>query len=58
MTQAATTFQQWGQKGYFVSGFNGLGYDDATKQFGKGKMPALPPELTGGASGGGGRRRR
>jgi len=26
------------------------------KQFGKGKMPMLPPELTGG--GGGGRRRR
>ena len=28
------------------------------KQFGKGKMPALPPELTGGGAGGGGGRRR
>jgi raffinose/stachyose/melibiose transport system substrate-binding protein len=37
MTKAATTFQQWGEKGYFVSGFNGLGYDDAWKQFGTGK---------------------
>jgi raffinose/stachyose/melibiose transport system substrate-binding protein len=35
--QAATTLQDWARKGYFPSGVNGIGYDDANKQFAQGK---------------------
>jgi raffinose/stachyose/melibiose transport system substrate-binding protein len=35
--QAATTLQTWAKKGYFPSGVNGIGYDDANKQFAQGK---------------------
>ena len=34
--QAAKTLQDWAKKGYFPSGVNGIGYDDANKQFGQG----------------------
>lgn len=36
-TKAATTLSDWAKKGYFNSGFNGLGYDPAWQQFSKGK---------------------
>lgn len=35
-TKAATTLQSWVKKGYFPSGPNGIGYDDAAKKFGAG----------------------
>jgi raffinose/stachyose/melibiose transport system substrate-binding protein len=35
--QAAKTLQEWATKGYFPSGVNGIGYDDANKQFAHGK---------------------
>ncbi len=35
--QAAATLQSWAKKGYFPSGVNGIGYDDANKQFAQGK---------------------
>jgi len=35
-TKAATMLQDWVNKGYFNSGFNGLSYDDAWPQFAKG----------------------
>jgi raffinose/stachyose/melibiose transport system substrate-binding protein len=35
--QAAKTLQEWATKGYFPSGVNGIGYDDANKQFAQGK---------------------
>ena len=36
-TQAATTFADWVDKGYFTKDFNGLGYDPAWQDFAKGK---------------------
>ena len=35
-TSAAQTLVDWADKGYFTSGFNGLGYDPAWQAFGKG----------------------
>jgi raffinose/stachyose/melibiose transport system substrate-binding protein len=35
--QAATTLQDWADKGYFTPSFNGTGYDPAWQQFIKGK---------------------
>ena len=35
--KAAATLQGWARKGYFTPGFNGLGYDNAWKQFANGK---------------------
>ena len=35
--EAATTMQQWVKQGYFNAGVNGLGYDDAAKQYAGGK---------------------
>jgi raffinose/stachyose/melibiose transport system substrate-binding protein len=35
-TQAATTLQTWARNGYLSPGANGLGYDEAAVQFGKG----------------------
>jgi raffinose/stachyose/melibiose transport system substrate-binding protein len=35
--QAATTLQSWAKKGYLPAGVNGIGYDDANKQFAQGK---------------------
>jgi raffinose/stachyose/melibiose transport system substrate-binding protein len=35
--QAASTLADWAKKGYLTSGANGLGYDDAWKDFAKGK---------------------
>ena len=34
--QAATTLRTWAQSGYLTPGTNGLGYDEAAAQFGKG----------------------
>ncbi len=34
--QAATTLRSWAQNGYLSSGSNGLGYDEAAAQYGKG----------------------
>lgn len=34
--EAAKVFQQWATKGYLTPGANGLGYDDAAKQFASG----------------------
>jgi raffinose/stachyose/melibiose transport system substrate-binding protein len=34
--RAASTLQEWVNKGYFTDGFNGLSYDDAWPQFTKG----------------------
>ena len=36
-TAAAAKLQQWAKAGYFTNGFNGLGYDPASADFGKGK---------------------
>ena len=36
-TQAATTLQEWANKGYFTPGFGGAGYDDAVSNFAKGE---------------------
>jgi raffinose/stachyose/melibiose transport system substrate-binding protein len=36
-TQAATTLQDWANKGYFTPGFGGAGYDDAVSNFAKGQ---------------------
>lgn len=35
--KAATTVQKWAAAGYYSDGYAGLGYDDATKNFVKGK---------------------
>jgi raffinose/stachyose/melibiose transport system substrate-binding protein len=35
--QAATTLQDWANKGYFTPGFGGAGYDDAVANFAKGE---------------------
>ena len=35
--QAATTLQDWAQKGYFTPGFGGGGYDNAVANFGDGQ---------------------
>jgi raffinose/stachyose/melibiose transport system substrate-binding protein len=35
--QAATTLQEWSQKGYFTPGFGGGGYDTAVANFAKGQ---------------------
>ena len=35
--QAATTLQEWAEKGYFTPGFGGGGYDDAVAQFAGGE---------------------
>jgi raffinose/stachyose/melibiose transport system substrate-binding protein len=35
--QAATTLQDWAQKGYFTPGFGGGGYDDAVANFANGQ---------------------
>jgi raffinose/stachyose/melibiose transport system substrate-binding protein len=35
--QAATTIQDWAEKGYFTPDFNGTGYDPAWQQFTRGK---------------------
>jgi raffinose/stachyose/melibiose transport system substrate-binding protein len=35
--QAATTLQDWANKGYFTPGFGGGGYDDAVANFAKGQ---------------------
>lgn len=35
--KSAKTLQQWTKKGYFPSGPNGIGYDDAAKQFSHGQ---------------------
>jgi raffinose/stachyose/melibiose transport system substrate-binding protein len=35
--QAATTLQDWAEKGYFTPGFGGGGYDDAVANFAKGE---------------------
>ncbi|HJX06947.1 MAG TPA: extracellular solute-binding protein [Actinomycetota bacterium] len=35
--QAATTLQDWANKGYFTPGFGGGGYDDAVSNFAKGQ---------------------
>lgn len=35
--RAATTLQDWAKKGYFTSGFNGGGYDNAVANFAKGQ---------------------
>ena len=35
--QAATTLQDWAEKGYFTPGFGGGGYDDAVADFAKGE---------------------
>jgi raffinose/stachyose/melibiose transport system substrate-binding protein len=37
--EAATTLQEWAEKGYFTPNFNGTGYDPAWQQFTKGKGP-------------------
>jgi raffinose/stachyose/melibiose transport system substrate-binding protein len=37
--EAATTLQEWADKGYFTKDFNGTGYDPAWQQFTKGKGP-------------------
>jgi raffinose/stachyose/melibiose transport system substrate-binding protein len=36
-TQAATTLQEWSERGYFTPGFGGGGYDDAVANFAKGE---------------------
>ena len=35
--QAATTLQDWANKGYFTPGFGGAGYDDSVSNFAKGQ---------------------
>jgi raffinose/stachyose/melibiose transport system substrate-binding protein len=35
--QAATTLQEWAEKGYFTPGFGGGGYDDAVAEFADGE---------------------
>jgi raffinose/stachyose/melibiose transport system substrate-binding protein len=35
--QAATTLQDWANKGYFTPGFGGAGYDDSVSNFAKGE---------------------
>ncbi len=35
--KAATVVQQWGQKGYFEDGFNGVSQENAAARFGKGE---------------------
>jgi len=36
-TQAATTLQDWANKGYFTPGFGGAGYDDSVSNFANGE---------------------
>jgi raffinose/stachyose/melibiose transport system substrate-binding protein len=39
--EAAKKLQEWAEKGYFTKDFNGVGYDPAWAQFGKGAGPFL-----------------
>jgi raffinose/stachyose/melibiose transport system substrate-binding protein len=39
--EAATKLREWAAKGYFTPNFNGVGYDPAWQQFGKGAGPFL-----------------